>query len=449
MTRLQPVIWTKGTILTPQHLQAQDRFIESTLQFHLDALSFQPWGFRELRIDQAALASGLFSVSSASGIFPDGLIFDVPDSDPPPAPKPLPDNFGSGRDTLDLYLAIPSFQERGLNVSSAARGARTRYTAETAPAIDENTGASERSIQIARKNLSILLESENLEGSASMRIARVRKSPAGLLQLDSRFIPPLLDISASDGLMAMVRGLSDRLSARSGGISETRRQKNPSLADFTASDIANFWLLYTLNSHLPALRHLAETRRAHPEALFAALLELAGALTAFSGKIRPRDLPAYDHADLSSCFAELEGKLKLLLETVVPDNFISFALKRVRSSVYSTALTDEKYLSQTMYLAVSAGLDAAELGARVPQYIKVGSLDRVDEMVAKALSGVSLTHTASPPEAIRVKRNYQYFRLDQSGKEWDAICRAHNLAAFVPGDFGSPQLELIVIAPGR
>ena len=29
MKRLQPVVWQKGTLLTPQHLQIQDRFIES------------------------------------------------------------------------------------------------------------------------------------------------------------------------------------------------------------------------------------------------------------------------------------------------------------------------------------------------------------------------------------------------------------------------------------
>jgi type VI secretion system protein ImpJ len=39
----QSVIWSKGTFLTPQHLQAQDRFIENQLQFQIDALNFRPW----------------------------------------------------------------------------------------------------------------------------------------------------------------------------------------------------------------------------------------------------------------------------------------------------------------------------------------------------------------------------------------------------------------------
>ena len=55
MRQLQPVIWAKGTFLTPQHLQLQDRFIESVLEFKLGALRFCPWGFAEVQIDREAL----------------------------------------------------------------------------------------------------------------------------------------------------------------------------------------------------------------------------------------------------------------------------------------------------------------------------------------------------------------------------------------------------------
>ena len=65
MTRLQPVIWTKGTFLSPQHLQIQDRFLESVLHFQLETLSFRPWGFRSLQIGQEALAEGSFTIAAA------------------------------------------------------------------------------------------------------------------------------------------------------------------------------------------------------------------------------------------------------------------------------------------------------------------------------------------------------------------------------------------------
>jgi type VI secretion system protein ImpJ len=46
-----------------------------------------------------------------------------------------------------------------------------------------------------------------------------------------------------------------------------------------------------------------------------------------------------------------------------------------------------------------------------------------------------------------VKLNYHYFALSQTGVAWEAITRSRNLAAFVPGDFPAPQLELIILLP--
>src|SRR5215813_11051959 len=126
MRQLQPVLWTRGTLLTPQHLQTQDRFLEDTLQFWLQSLGFSPWGFSELRLDQEALAAGVVSIARASGIFRDGLLFEIPDVDGAPAVKPLAECFAPGESTLDIHLAIPQYRERGLNVSLPGGAADTR-----------------------------------------------------------------------------------------------------------------------------------------------------------------------------------------------------------------------------------------------------------------------------------------------------------------------------------
>ncbi len=448
MRRLQPVIWAKGTFLTPQHLQSQDLFIENFLQFHIEALNFRPWGFRKLYINQEALASGQLAISLAEGIFPDGLPFDIPEADPAPPPKPLADYFEGDREAVDLYLAIPNYRERGLNVAAGPHIADTRFVAEVAVVRDENWDRTERPIQVARKNFRLLAEDDARQGATAMRVARVQRTPSGSFQLDPRFVPPLLDISASEYLMSILRRLVEILAARSTMLSATRRQKNQTLADFTSSDIANFWLLYTVNSHFPLFRHLLETRKGHPEALFQAMTSLAGALTTFSLKIQPRDLPVYDHEDLSRCFTDLDEKLRFLLETVVPANFVSLPLKLVQPSIYATALAEEKYLVNTrMYLAIQAEMGEAELISKAPLLIKVCSATHIEHLVRQALPGVRLLHTPTPPSAIPIKLNYQYFALNQSGGAWEAICRARNLAAYVPADFPNPQLELIILLP--
>jgi len=447
MKQLKPVLWTKGTFLTPQHLQVQDRFLEDTLNFRLQALRFCPWGFLELAVNQELLTDGQFALTRASGIFPDGLLFDIPDADPSPPSKSLDEFFDPGTKSLDFYLAIPDYRQRGLNVSTGKDGG-SRYIAEVASFRDENTGAGEKPIQIARKNMRLLADSENREGASVLRVGNVERTAAGTFQLNPRFIPPLIEIGASEYLAGLLRGLIEILSARSTQLSGIRRQKNQSLADFTASDIANFWLLYTVNSHFPIFSHLFASRSAHPEEVYSAMVSLAGSLTTFSPKLRPRDLPLYVHDSLGPVFSELDEKLRSLLETVVPTNLVSLPLKQVNGSIYATAIDNEKLLANTrMYLAVSAETSEDVIIKKVPQLLKVCSATHIEHLIKQALPGVQLKHLPNPPDAIPVKLKYQYFSLNQSGAAWEAVIRARNLAAYAPGDFPNPTMELLVLLP--
>ena len=448
MPLLEPVIWAKGTVLNPQHLQIQDRFLVDSLQFHLQALNFRPWGFQRMRIDQQALAAGTFTLAEAVGILSDGLLFDIPESDLAPGSRALADRFGPEQESLAVYLSIPHYREQGLNVANGVRNVEARYRAEVEMVRDENTGQSERPVMMARKNFRILFEGESREGSSTMQVANVRKTPAGLFQLDPHFVAPLLDLSASDYLLSIARRLVEILSAKSSTLAGSRRQKNQSLADFTASDIANFWLLYTINTAFPAIHHLFETRGGHPERLFSEMLHLAGSLTTFSQKVHPRDLPAYNHEDLGGCFTELDEKVRFLLETVVPSNFVALPLKLVQPNIYATSIDREENLRNTrMYLAMSADASQAEIIGRAPQLVKICSGDHIELLVQRALPGVPLIHSINPPSAIPLKLNYQYFSLSQNGGPWETIMRARNLAAYVPGDFPNPQLELIILLP--
>jgi type VI secretion system protein ImpJ len=448
MKQLQPVLWTKGTFLTPQHMQLQDRFLEDSLNFRLQALKFCGWGFSEVVLDQALLEQGQLAVTTASGIFPDGLIFDIPGPDQPPPSKALAEFFEPGMRDLDIYLTVPDFKLKGLNVAGLGRVAGSRYLAEITNVRDENTGTGERPIQIARKNLRLLAGNETREGSSALRIANVERTEAGAFRLNTRFVPPLLEVRANDYLRGLVNGILEILSAKSTQLAGGRRQKNQSLADFTASDIANFWLLYTVNSNIPVLSHLLQGQRCHPEELFSALTALGASLTTFSTTVRPRDLPLYDHLNLSKVFPDLEEKLRMLLETVVPNNVVSLPLKQVKNTIYAAAVDQDKYLANTrMYLAFSADTSEEAIIRKVPQLVKTCSASQIEQLINMALPGITLTHVSVPPSAIPVKMKYQYFSLNQSGAAWETVTRARNFAAHVPGELINPQMELIILLP--
>ena len=100
-----------------------------------------------------------------------------------------------------------------------------------------------------------------------------------------------------------------------------------------------------------------------------------------------------------------------------------------------------------MYLAISADLSQADLLKRVPQLVKLCSATHIETLIRQALPGMPMVHVPSPPGAIPIKLNYQYFALNQNGVAWEAVQRARNIAAYVPADIPNPQLELIILLP--
>ena len=449
MRQLQPVIWSKGTFLSPQHLQAQERFVEDSVRFYLESLSSNAWGFLNLQLDAKALAEGTLSLSQATGVFPDALPFDIPSSDPAPRSRALEKCFPPGRKDCLFYLAIPEYRQGGINVSIDRGRVSTRFTAHLQLMRDENgNGSREKPVQVAHKNLQIIAEGENLEGSVLLPCARILKTDTGTFLADPAFVPPLLNLHGSDVLAGILRSLIELLVTRSTQLSGSRRQKNQSLADFTASDVANFWLLYTINTRLPGLRHLLQSTRAAPQRLFDEMEDLAGSLTSFSTQIDPRDLPQYIHEQPGPCFRKLDELIRIMLETVVPSNFVALPLKQLRDTTYATSIDKDSYLENTrLYLAVSADMRDQEIIDRVPKLMKVCSATHIENLIRHALPGLRLTHVPNPPRAIPVKLRHHYFSIEQGGQAWESIQRARNFAVYAPSDFLNPEMELIILLP--
>jgi len=256
----------------------------------------------------------------------------------------------------------------------------------------------------------------------------------------------MLNVRGNELLNGILRGLIEVLVSRSSQLAGTRRQRNQSLADFSASDVANFWLLYTINNHLPGLRHLFDAKQVHPESLFMQMLSLAGALTTFSQKIEPRDLPKYEHEQQGQSFIALDAIITELLDTVVPSNFVALPLKQLRDSIYATAIDKDQYFENSrFYFAISADIREADLISRTPNLTKACSATHIEQLIRQALPGLTMTHVPVPPRAIPVKLRYQYFSLDRSGPVWDAILRARNFGVYVPGEIQNPDMELIIL----
>ena len=445
MEYAQKVLWSEGMFLTPHHFQQADRYLENLITRRLSAVRPLGWGVCRLQINTDALANGEFVLSKCSAILSDGMAVDTPDLDPLPPARPVETAFDSKRNTLGVYLASPLARAGGISFSpdGSADGRPTRYHRRSLAAADENTGGSEREVVLAAKTLRILFEGEPLDDYVTLKVAELTRSAAGKYQLSDSYVPPCLLLSSSPHLVAYLRRILEMISAKSSDLSSQRRQRAAGLVEFTMSEAANFWFLHTVNATIPVLMHLHGHPDVHPEDVFLVLARLAGELFTFSGEGHPKDLPGYNHDAVGTSFGSIEKKISDLMGTVIPTRCAPIPLEKTRESLYTGRLRDDRLLEGQFYLAVSAEVPEEKIIKEVPLKAKISASDRVDQLIAAAIRGLTLRHLPTPPAEIPVQPGRQYFQVDKVGEHWESVKKSRSISFYIPPEFKNLKLELM------
>jgi type VI secretion system protein ImpJ len=444
MSRTRNVVWTEGLFLTPHLFQQADRHYESLLNFRLNALTPYFWGISELEIDRAGLPNSFFTLYRCSGVMPDGLPVQIPGEDLAPEVRSVKDLFPPSAESLDVYLTIPARQADTVNfhIENGSRGRGLRYHMETVRVMDETADGNECEIPLARKNFEIVFGGESLQGKVWLKIAQLGRTASGTITLDDSYVAPSITISASDALLAILHRILEILAAKSAALSQQRRH----ISEFGSSDIANFWLLHTVNSYVPVLLHFNASANRHPEQLYLSLVQLVGELSTFALQADPRDVPRYDHENSYKSFYELEQKIRFLLETIIPAKYVIIPLEKTPELWYVGDIHDDRLLRNAQfYLGANAQVAPTRLIEDVPSQSKISSPDEVSALIGRAVPGVVLAHEPVPPSSIPVKPGYKYFHLHTQGRWWDNICKARRVALYLPDEFPELKVELVAI----
>jgi type VI secretion system protein ImpJ len=446
MKFLSRVVWSEGMYLSPHHFQTQSRYFEDSMAFLAASLWREPWGLLHAELDQKAMRNGTAVLLHASGIFPDGLAFELPNSDPSPAPRNLLEVFPSTDAVLPLYLTVPSRRDNGFDCDLSTTPNGSRFSRMQRMLRDETNGIDEREIELGQKNIRLSTEAELTPEMLSIPIARVLRDGRGHLLCDVDFIPPCLRLSACEPLMLLARRLLEALGEKSATVSRGARRHGRFEAGSGALDVANYWFLHALQSAIPPLQHLTSTRHAHPEEVFVELSRLAGALCTFAVDSDPRNLPAYDHRDPGPAFRTLDAHIRKHLEIVVPSNTVTLDFHPTDPYLYSADVHDERCLRRSRWvLGIRSSMGESDLLRQAPRLVKVCSSKFVPELVKRALPGMTLTHLPVPPTAIRAEADMQYFAVDTGGPCWEHILQTRNVGVYIPGEIAQPEFEITII----
>ncbi|MDR3155787.1 MAG: type VI secretion system baseplate subunit TssK [Holosporaceae bacterium] len=289
--------WHEGMLLSPQHFQQLENYNQHLFGVLGSSCSIGFYGVHALKIDTAALVSGVVRILGARGIFPDGCHFDFDAVYDEPVERNLAEYFLSHTAAVKIYLAIPS-RRVGTNLLT---GEMARYYSDEITNInDENTGENGINIPVLKPKLRLLTSDEVDARYVSFPIFEVEKSVDGGV-VSTKFIPPLITIDEHSEISAMCREIIQLMRSKIAYFSDRKDNYTRITAD---ESLASLRLL--VQAVLP-LEAMVRINGIQPFEMYKCLLMAVTNIVAVNPTQLIPQMPHYNHNDL---FATFDGLLQ-------------------------------------------------------------------------------------------------------------------------------------------
>ncbi|MFM0593570.1 type VI secretion system baseplate subunit TssK [Paraburkholderia dilworthii] len=445
--RIDKPLWHEGLILTQQHFQQQERWVDFAHRQLASAAVCEPWGTLGVEIDEGALATGRLKLARLKIRFPDGTPVDTTLAGVLPPARDLTRGIPDDLQSVVVYAAVPLLNATGSNCRfDGTTLARPRRSYREFVRVADLNGTTEAEIAVERHAVRLLFDFESHADDTLCAIARLVRGADGQFQLDPRYVPPCLTLAAHPLHLERMKRLADILLAKSEALGARKRERMEQVVEYGVADVSLFWLLHSIHSYWPQLRLLATHSNQPPIRLYDLLAQLASVLTTFSTGARLTDIPVYDHARQNEIFATLETLIRDLLDAIIPSRVVPIALTRKNATTWSGQFLDERLLAGAdYYLSVNASLPPFELIDQVLRLCKLGAPDDVDEIVNAALAGIPIKAVQRVPAAIPVRLNNLYFALDANNPAFARMLAARICQIYLSSSVPDASIELYAV----
>lgn len=439
--QVHKVIWQEGMLLRPQHLQHNDRYYQQQLN-RTRLLAADAWGFLSLELDVQYLDLGKVVVSQASGMLPDGSLFELS-----AAMEPLVLQVAPNVGRQGIYLALPLATGNQVETRRPEQlEVLARYVGCEVQARDANAGGeSECQLACARPDLRLVAGEPHGDPLwVTLKVAQVLDctQEAGVT-LDAEFVPTFIFLPERGYLASCLTEVLSLLASRGDAIA-ARIRGNGGAA---GTQVGDFLMLQLINRTELVLRHYASQPRVRPQTLFRELLAILGELSTFANDSKRCHLDLhYQHSDQGGAFRGLMESLRGVLSMVLEQHAIELALQQRQYGVLVCPVSDLKLLgSATFILAASAQCDGEELRNRLPAHLKVGPVERIRELVNLHLAGIRVRPLPVAPRQIPFHADKTYFILELSARDIAQLEQSGGFAFHASGEFAELQLTFWAI----
>lgn len=96
-------------------------------------------------------------------------------------------------------------------------------------------------------------------------------------------------------------------------------------------------------------------------------------------------------------------------------------------------------------LAVKADMPNEALRQKIPSVVKIGTVEKVKELVAYHLPGIKVHALSVAPRELPYHSGYVYFELDKKNELWDMFDISSGMAFHLAGNFPNLDVEFWAI----
>ncbi len=435
------VIWQEGMLLRPQHLQHSDRYFHQQLN-RTRLLGTDTWGFLTLEVDVQYLSLGKVVVNQASGVLPDGSLFELSGTMEPLVLQ-VPVNAGPQA----IYLALPLATEHQIDARRQEQSdVLARYVAWETQIGDSNAGADSRcQINCARPDLRLLVGEHSSDPFyVKLQVAQVLESTRdGGVKLDTDFVPTFVFLQGTGYVASCIKEVISLLATRGDAIAERIQGAGKS----AGAQVGDLLMLQLINRAELMLRHYLSQSQVRPEALYRELLSILGELSTFAiDNKRVQSVVPYVHGDQGASFRGLMGGIRTVLSLVLEQHALELTLQPRQYGVLVCPVSDLKLLgTATFILAATAQCDSEELRHRLPAHLKIGTVERIRELVNLHLAGIKVRPLPVAPRQIPFHAGKTYFMLELSARDITQLEQSGGFAFHASGEFAELELNFWAI----
>lgn len=174
---------------------------------------------------------------------------------------------------------------------------------------------------------------------------------------------------------------------------------------------------------------------------------MLGELSTFStDNKRPTVESRYKHGEQGASFRGLMDGIRAVLSLVLEQHAIELPLEQRQYGVLVCPVSDLKLLgSATFILAATAQCDSEELRHRLPAHLKIGSVERIRELVNLHLAGIKVKPLPVAPRQIPFHAGKTYFMLELTARDIAQLEQSGGFAFHASGEFAGLELNFWAI----